>query len=521
MLIFHSHSLSSLNLVCGPNGTGKSTILNAMCLGLGGEPRHLGRADDAREFIAHGKDRALVEIEVAPLDGKEGHIFRRIIDRNKGSEKGRGKGASTFFINGEQTNIKEIRKVVSEVYNISIDNLCTFLPQDRVGSFSGFNSKQLLEETEKSLSGSQHMYDTHQTLIKLEAELNQGGNNVEAMEKKLKKLEADFTNMEREKQRMEERQEAVEQVDLLQKKILWMKYDELRSLCIELKEKKDTARKELETAKAKLAPMEERVAELYHKIQQSQSRFQTMDHQAQQAKQEVQKQVKKVENHSADMEDVVCRLSTVDEDKRKAERDVEVCQAQLEAEESKLASLPEAEELKAQAEQEANEFRSLALPVRDMKREQARVNQELREAEQTVNSAQTFLNKMNDVKMNRRNKVFQQFPNLREIADFVNKNRKEFRRPVWGPVACEVEIKSNNAAAYLEQHVANHVFKAFVVENKEDYNLLYQKVRVEMKLPINILTVKDGKLLPLDRMYSDQKMETLKREHGVVGYLDE
>ena len=42
-----------------------------MCLGLGGEPRHLGRADDAREFIAHGKEKALVEIEVSPHDGKE------------------------------------------------------------------------------------------------------------------------------------------------------------------------------------------------------------------------------------------------------------------------------------------------------------------------------------------------------------------------------------------------------------------------------------------------------------------
>ena len=50
-------------MVCGPNGTGKSTILNAICLGLGGEPKVLGRADDAREFIAHNKDKAFIEIE--------------------------------------------------------------------------------------------------------------------------------------------------------------------------------------------------------------------------------------------------------------------------------------------------------------------------------------------------------------------------------------------------------------------------------------------------------------------------
>ena len=54
----------SLNMVVGPNGTGKSTILCAICLGLGGEPRLLGRADDARLFIMHEQDLAEVEIEV-------------------------------------------------------------------------------------------------------------------------------------------------------------------------------------------------------------------------------------------------------------------------------------------------------------------------------------------------------------------------------------------------------------------------------------------------------------------------
>lgn len=71
-----------------------------MCLGLGGEPRMLGRADDCREFISHGEDKALIEIEVQPFPEKPTHIFRRAIDRNKGSERGRGRGSSTYYLNG-------------------------------------------------------------------------------------------------------------------------------------------------------------------------------------------------------------------------------------------------------------------------------------------------------------------------------------------------------------------------------------------------------------------------------------
>ncbi|MCZ2423610.1 hypothetical protein, partial [Neisseria meningitidis] len=76
-----------------------------------------------------------------------------------------------------------------------------------------------------------------------------------------------------------------------------------------------------------------------------------------------------------------------------------------------------------------------------MKREQSRILQELKESDMAVNAAQNLLNKINDVRQNRRNRVFQQFPNLKQIFDFVDANRKDFRRPVWGPVACEVEIK--------------------------------------------------------------------------------
>jgi chromosome segregation ATPase len=137
---------------------------------LGGQPPLLGRADDARLFIKHEKDQAIIEIELAPhkADGPV-HILKRVIDRDRGSENGNGKGASTYYVNGTKTPLKSVKELVSEKYNINIDNLCTFLPQDKVGNFSGFDKQALLLETEKSLSST--LYETHQQLIKLEKEL--------------------------------------------------------------------------------------------------------------------------------------------------------------------------------------------------------------------------------------------------------------------------------------------------------------------------------------------------------------
>mmetsp|Transcript_31165 Transcript_31165/g.47542 ORF Transcript_31165/g.47542 Transcript_31165/m.47542 type:complete len:1125 (-) Transcript_31165:528-3902(-) len=510
-----------LNLVCGPNGTGKSTILNAMCLGLGGEPRMLGRADDCREFISHGKDKALIEIEVQPFPQATTHIFRRTIDRNKGSEKGRGRGSSTYYLNGDQTTAKDIRKIVSDVYHISVDNLCTFLPQDRVGSFSSFNPKQLLEETEKSLSASQHLYATHQKLIELEAELNAGGNNAETLEKKLKALEADFANVEREKDRMEEREKALEQIDLLEKKMLWLKYDQQREHCLALKQNKDTAKKELAEAKKTLAPFRAESEERKSKIDQLSARFQMIDKESQKSKRECAKQINKFDIHQTALDEDILGLQTIEEDARKAERMLADAKNTLEQHEKKLLDQPDLDQVREELREAEQEVRTLYGPLRGKQREFDRVQLAWRQATEEIKVHQTSLDRINDAKIARRNQVFTQFPNLRKVADFVQNNQANFRRPVWGPVACEIETRGMNAAAYLEQHVPNHVFKSFVVECKEDWNALYKMVREGLKLPINILTVPEGKLEQIKRVYSDEKFEVLKTEHGVIGYLDE
>lgn len=46
----------------GPNGTGKSSIIAAIAIGLGWHPSVLGRSRELTEYIRHGCDAASVEI---------------------------------------------------------------------------------------------------------------------------------------------------------------------------------------------------------------------------------------------------------------------------------------------------------------------------------------------------------------------------------------------------------------------------------------------------------------------------
>lgn len=133
----------NLNMVIGPNGTGKSTLVCAICLGLGWGPGLLGRAKDPAEFVKHGCKEATIEIELqraasGPATTRANPVIVRNIkkDGNK----------STFYVNGSPASAKEVLRL-ARLYNIQVDNLCQFLPQDRVVEFAQMNPVQMLDTT--------------------------------------------------------------------------------------------------------------------------------------------------------------------------------------------------------------------------------------------------------------------------------------------------------------------------------------------------------------------------------------
>jgi chromosome segregation ATPase len=190
------HLGPSLNMVIGPNGTGKSTLVCAICLGLGWSSEHLGRAKDLNLFVKNGSEQAEIEIELAAGPGmRTNPIVRRLIRRSDGK--------SVFWINDKQASKSAVLSLCKE-FSIQIDNLCQFLPQDRVVEFAKMSDVDRLRETQRA-AAPKHMVEWHDQLRELRSEEKGLETEQQAEKRHLEGLEkqqdADRDDVERFQQR--------------------------------------------------------------------------------------------------------------------------------------------------------------------------------------------------------------------------------------------------------------------------------------------------------------------------------
>ena len=112
------------------------SIVNGICLGLAGKTQVLNRSTSVGEFVKIGEENASIEVELYHPEEGNITVLRQF---NKA-------GKSNWLLNGKKSGVREVERKVASL-RIQVDNLCQFLPQDRIHEFSNLNSKDLLEKT--------------------------------------------------------------------------------------------------------------------------------------------------------------------------------------------------------------------------------------------------------------------------------------------------------------------------------------------------------------------------------------
>jgi chromosome segregation ATPase len=207
--------------------------------------QHLGRAKDLGEFVKHGCAEAIIEIELAgPPKLTSNPVICRTIKRDGNK--------SSFTINGRNATPKQVANFVQS-FAIQVDNLCQFLPQDKVAEFAALSPVELLHSTQRAAAEPEmtrwhnNLKDLRQKQKQLEIE-NRGDNETLAnLKDRQEQQRAEVENM---------RQMAVarEKMELLEFCRPLVEYREYHKKFEKIKELKARVEQEEEQLKAELEP---------------------------------------------------------------------------------------------------------------------------------------------------------------------------------------------------------------------------------------------------------------------------
>uniref|UniRef100_A0A3B5LCL1 Structural maintenance of chromosomes protein 5 n=1 Tax=Xiphophorus couchianus TaxID=32473 RepID=A0A3B5LCL1_9TELE len=251
----------NLNMIVGANGTGKSSIVCAICLVLAGRTVTLGRGDKVGLYVKRGCQKGFVEIELFKNGGN------LVISREIHVENNQ----SLWMINGGISNQKKVEEEVKAL-QIQVSNLCQFLPQEKVGEFAKMSKIELLEATEKSV-GPPEMYEYH-------CELKNFRNKERELENVVKE-KASF--LEKAKQRNErnkidvnryyEKKRHLDVIELLEKKKPWVEYETARKELEGLKMEREEAKKQLSALRQAQAPMLKKIQQIDDQLKPNESQM--------------------------------------------------------------------------------------------------------------------------------------------------------------------------------------------------------------------------------------------------------
>uniref|UniRef100_A0A8C0HS23 Structural maintenance of chromosomes protein 5 n=1 Tax=Buteo japonicus TaxID=224669 RepID=A0A8C0HS23_9AVES len=447
----------NLNMIVGANGTGKSSIVCAICLGLAGKPSFIGRADKVGLFVKQGCLKGVVEVELAKTP--DNIIITREIQVVNNT--------STWFINRKPTTLKTVEEQIAAL-NIQVDNLCQFLPQDRVGEFAKLSKIELLEATEKSV-GPPEMYQFHCELKNFrekERELEVNKDKTNSLEKMRQRLERYKQDVER----YHERKRHLDLIEMLERKRPWVEYENVRQQHEEVKQSRDQAKEELKNLKEMQFPVKKKIQETEEYFKNLDIKIRDKASEIKDVSQKCKQKQDALEMKDKQIEEIHQALRMKKDEEMDRQVKIHNTQKMIEEWKNELSTMAVSADLQPQTDAVNNELKKL-------QEERANIDSDIRITER--------LGQLNNIMNMKEENLKGKFRDTHSALMWLRNNKDKFKKKVCEPMMLEINMKDNRHAKYVENHISSNDMRAFVFESQEDMEKFLVEMRDHQKLRVN------------------------------------
>ena len=492
---------SHLNLLIGPNGSGKSTIVCALCIGLAASPKLLGRADNVKDFVKRGERNGWVEVHVQKSEDKVVTIKRTLCKESN---------SSSWLIDGRNAGLRQVQDLVKDL-NVQIENLCQFLPQDKVVSFAKLSPEELLRETERAIStsaeGDDSLYQRHCRLIDQQSESVSLTKLIQTRRQKLEFLEAQRADIERDVEKVKRKKKLEEEREWAQKKLKWVEYNECKEVYLECKAA-------LVSAKEKHKEKEKAYKQRERECNKQEREVGKLEGKAKEALAEVKKKTGaltkaqgKTENLFQQTDVIEREMNSFSSEKKRHEQSIRAVEQELDR---AVRELEHWQERDRRGESDFNsghqaELDQVKQRLQETHEDHVACRRSLDKAKREAAKQKLILEKIGhklnsftDDAAQRINAVQRHSPHMRIVAakQWIDQNQNRLRGRVYGPLAAEVQIPNDQNAIYLENQVPQWCWQSFVTSYPEDRDLLQRELNSNRRYNINFMYTPSSGPLP-------------------------
>ncbi|KAI0061628.1 P-loop containing nucleoside triphosphate hydrolase protein [Artomyces pyxidatus] len=486
-----------INFIIGHNGSGKSAVLSAITVALGGKATSTGRGNGLKAFIREGQSASEVSIQLKN-QGEEAYKHDIYGDSIIITRTFTNQGSSSYKIKSRDGKListkREELSAICDHMNIQVDNPMNVLTQDAARQF--LSASHPSDKYKFFLRGTQlsQLSEEYETCLE---NISQTTKVLMRKREAIPDLQAQFKEASARFQEASKAREQRHKADELKKELAWAhvgtKEDELRDRMKErekLERRLPKIQQSLTSAEAKFQAATLDV----ERLEQEHETLGNVEH-LRGRKRELQELIRTNKNKIMDLKN---EERTMSDSILAVKRQIESLESRIHAEQAKSAahSQTQVDELNARFEQTKDELRSAEEQLRELERESETkrseaqaVRTQAEDAERELRTAQKDVSDANEqitrCKEQQNNSLAPYGRNMNAVLEQIGRMRWHGQKPV-GPFGTFVKVKDPKTWAPLLRSVLGGFMTSFAVTDARDMPVLKKLFRESGNPGINI-----------------------------------
>lgn len=537
----------NVNIVNGKNGSGKSAIIAALQLGLGGTIKLTGRAKKGEDIITNGEDGFIITINIhnrrtsdtADMTYKN-DIYGDMITIERKMTRSKNGGTSTWSVRGKKKRTIKLPDGVTprrEMFNIvehfgfMVGNPVAFLTQEKSKEFlakgNGVQQYKLYREATLLEPLSNEIVNTYSAI-----------NSITGI---IKKTEAKTPNTTRQLERLEAAHRDAQEMKTIHVRIketvillAWTEHREhLHNLTIRENQTRNSFEPKEIHAKNAYENANEELQEMTSQIEARKQRSDELSEQSKIAGASRRAAHIDATKAKAEFEDVNSKIKEMDQEIIECDRNVgreqvrmeQAQQAHFRGQEQKTRLLDNVKKLKDEEKtvleeitEARGELASFEGKRMDHREELHRVEDQNRRLEEEFESNVREYDQAKRAEASK-SELRRFGEDVRRIAEIIDRNRHVFEVAPIGPVGRFIKVKDESWAGAIETAISKGLLKSFLINDPKDAKKLIALLPRNVRRPL--LTACDLRRSRYNCLPSEEPDPEMLRRMGYTTVIEQ